>query len=263
MDKSIREIQALANSIDVRINLFEGYFPKDTENRSGEILFWRHISNTYGLLADCDRVQIKSKSNLFEVMNRYNLISNDDFKEARLFWTDISAMRKWFCHNNDSALYYRQINERQVNKYIQKVYLLATNKPSHPDEIQKSDWNLLISDFERRYDSYLRILKKGLVNWKESDEKDDLIDEWIDIFSKALFEDKELISNVIADIADYHIKNEKLSVKTDVLGRNISRKLIECNFSVITIKNVLKQNNTKMSNREIIAESIKSLNLEY
>lgn len=149
----VEELRNLAHSIDIRINLFEGYSPKNTKEYTGEILYWRYIVNVYGLFADCDRVQIKNnKTCIFELMLRYGLISRDDFNEVKEFWRDISATRKWFCHNNDDTLYYRQINSLQVEKYLKKAYVLSSIKPKDMDEIKKADWSLLNADLERRYE---------------------------------------------------------------------------------------------------------------
>lgn len=75
--QKIKKIRKLAHSIDSRINLFEGLVSKETSTYKGELLFWRQIVNMYGLFADCDRVQVKEKHNLIELMKRYNLLNGD------------------------------------------------------------------------------------------------------------------------------------------------------------------------------------------
>lgn len=70
--QKIKKIRKLAHSIDSRINLFEGLVSKETSTYKGELLFWRQIVNMYGLFADCDRVQVKEKHNLIELMKRYS-----------------------------------------------------------------------------------------------------------------------------------------------------------------------------------------------
>ena len=51
-----RQITNLAHSIDVRINLFEGYVPKQIDSYKGELRFWREVVSIYAIFADCDRV---------------------------------------------------------------------------------------------------------------------------------------------------------------------------------------------------------------
>ena len=65
--QKINEIKKLAHKIDPRINLFEGYFPKETEDYTGELLFWRQVVTLYGTFADCDRSQLKEKNNLLRL----------------------------------------------------------------------------------------------------------------------------------------------------------------------------------------------------
>lgn len=64
-EREIKEICLLAHEIDLRINLFQGYNPKQMNLYKGELLFWRQVVSLYGLFADCDRVQIKEKKNIF------------------------------------------------------------------------------------------------------------------------------------------------------------------------------------------------------
>ncbi len=259
----IEEIKTLANDIDNRINLFEGYVPKETVSYKGELLFWRLVVNVYGLLADCDPVQIKANRNLLDMMSRYNLIGKTDYKLARKFWQDVSDLRKWFCHNNNPNLYYKRKQEMTVRRYLQTVFLIASNKPEYIEKVPVKDWNVLAADVERRFQEYLQILKKGLCTWKGSSFKEDLIDEWIDIFSIALFNDRELINNVLADIAEYNIRNQNLrNVPIPQLGKSYARALEKGEFSAEDIKNELKSKpGIKRSSREIVAECIQNSGL--
>lgn len=111
-NQKVEDIKRLAHDIDVRINLFESYSPKVTESYRGEMLFWRQTMNLYGLFADCDRVQLKESKNLIDLMSRYSLIESEDYDNARLFWSDVSDVRKWFCHNNEDSLYYASVRKK-------------------------------------------------------------------------------------------------------------------------------------------------------
>ena len=46
-NQKIREIKKIAQDVDFRINLFEGYTPKKIDGYKGEVLFWRQIVNIY------------------------------------------------------------------------------------------------------------------------------------------------------------------------------------------------------------------------
>ena len=258
--KKIQEIKALAKEIDVRINLFEGYAPKEIASYNGELLFWRQIVNVYGLLADCDRVQIKEQHNLLELMQRYSLIERADYDRARLFWQNISDLRKWFCHNNDPNLYYKRHQGFIIKRYLSSAFILSSNKPEKIEEVQKKDWEILAFDIESRSDDYLDILKKGFQSWKDSEYFDDLINEWISIFSAALFADKELIHNVLADLAEYNIRNQYLhGTKPQQLEKSYYRTLTNCGFSESNITNELTANpGIKRSNAELLMACIRN-----
>lgn len=159
--QKINEIINLAHKVDPRINLFEGYSPKETDIYKGELLFWRQVVTLYGIFADCDRVQLKEKNNLIELMFRYQLISKDDYKAAIKFWDDVSELRKWFCHNNDISLYYARKRHKKIKSYLKNVFLIASNKPEKFEDIQPKDWNILTSDLSRRFQEYLDCLKSG------------------------------------------------------------------------------------------------------
>ena len=75
-NQKVQEIKRLAHEVDARINLFESYSPKETECYKGELLFWRQIVNLYGLFADCDRVQVKEKRNLVDLITIIKLFTD-------------------------------------------------------------------------------------------------------------------------------------------------------------------------------------------
>lgn len=261
-NQKIKKIKRLAHNVDVRINLFEGYSPKETEPYKGELLFWRQVVNLYGLFADCDRVQVKEKRNLIELMNRYSLIERADYDMAVRFWDDISELRKWFCHNNDDSLYYANSRQKKIKNYLDGAFILSTNKPEKIEDIQQKDWNILTYDLDRRFEEYLDILKKGLSSWKESEYASDLANEWISIFAKALFSDKELIQNVLADIATYEKMNQVYNVPVSALANSYFKQLNAGGFSEKDIEDELRmKTNLIRTNRDIVSESIRNSHL--
>lgn len=259
-EQKIKEIRKLAHSIDIRINLFEGFTPKKTDIYNGEILFWRYIVNIYGLFADCDRAQIKDKPCMMDLMNKYSLISKEEFKQIVQFWNDISNLRKWFCHNNDETLYYVQIRRENLTQYLDKIFLIASNKPKCIEQVHDKEWNMLTADIERRFEQYLLILEKGLKTWENSKYKNDLSEEWVELFSRTLFQDKELIQNIIVDIARYEQINQGLNNTITRLAKVLSAQLEESGYSALQIKNVLCDGSNKIrSNREIVYESLRQI----
>ena len=217
LDQKIREIIDLAHSIDKRINLFSGYEPKKLTSYKGELLFWRQVVSLYGLFSDCDRVQIKEQNNLFDLMNRYLLIERKEYSFVKGFWNDISYLRKWLCHNNNMELFYCSEKHQKIKDYLNNAFALSSVKPTSIEEIQRDDWNMLQFNIDSRYNEYLQILKKGLMQWNKSDDKEEINNQWIEIFAEALFNDKELISNIIAEIAQFEKINNPICSIQDPL----------------------------------------------
>ena len=203
-------------------------------------------------------MQIKEKKNLIDLMKRYSLIKKSDCDAANVFWNDVSEIRKWFCHNNDDSLYYSSIRKNRIEKYLDKTFTLATEKPKMIDCIQPKEWDILTYDIERRFGEYLDILQKGMAEWKNSEYIEELSNEWVIIFSKALFSDKELIQNVVADIARYEVINQGIQMKIPALARSYYSQIESGGYSEKNIEYILTEVMTsKISNREIIAESIR------
>lgn len=260
--KKIEELRCLAHNIDPRINLFEGYAPKETESYKGELLFWRQIVSLYGLFSDSDRTQVKGKKNLIDLMKRYELIDRGDYDSALRFWDDVSEIRKWFCHNNDTSLYYAIKRQKTIRDYLNAAYVLSTNKPEKIEDIQQKDWGILTFNIESRFQKYLDVLEKGLLAWKESEFQVDLMDEWITIFAKSLFSDRELMQNVLADIATYEKMNQRIfNMSVTQLANSYYKQLEEGGFSERNIEEELKQNSIQRSNKEILSESIRASHL--
>ena len=261
--KKIAELQKLAHSIDCRINLFQGFSPKETDSYKGELLFWRQVVTLYGLFADCDRFQVKEKKNLIELMRRYSLIEKEDYEMVLKFWRDISELRKWFCHNNDVSLYYAENREANIKNYLNRVFLLASNKPEEFKDISPKDWEILTYDLDRRFLEYLQILEKGLLALKENSDLNEIVEEWILILANALFIDKELIQNVLAEIVIYEKKNRNIcNMSIGQLVNSCFKQLESSGFSVRDVENELKKENTiPRTNKEIMLECIRNIHL--
>lgn len=262
-EQKIEKIKKLAHSIDSRINLFEGLASKATLTYKGELLFWRQIVTLYGLFADCDRVQVKEKHNLIELMKRYNLMDIKEYHFIKNFWNDVSELRKWFCHNNDDTLYYPTLRKSKIEKYLGQAFILTTNKPTTMDMVQENDWTVLNFNIENRFNEYLNIMEKAFVLWETSPDKEDLISEWIEIQSKALFSDKELIRNVLAEIAKYEILNQGLRNTTLTnMATMYYRQLELGGYSQKDIADEMERGAIlKRTNKEIIQDSIRSSGL--
>ncbi len=258
LEQLIKQISNLAHSIDARINLFEGYVPKQADLYKGELRFWREVVSIYAIFADCDRVQIKERSNLFDLMSRYALIERGDYDVIKRFWDDISNLRKWFCHNNDTNLFFIGEKEKKIASYLNSAFVLNSNKPVTIDDVQSKDWNLLCFNIESRFEEYLKILKGGLEAWEKSEDKAELCDQWLIIFSNALFNDNELIMNVLADLASYNILNDGIrGIGVTSLSRSYYGQIKSGGFSVRDIEEELHNNSTSVrSNKEIVHQSI-------
>lgn len=262
MQKKMAEIQGLAHKIDSRINVFEGYCPKEIEHYKGEVLFWRQIVNLYGLFADCDRFQIKEKENLIEIMFRYGLIDRSDMDFCKKFWNAISDLRKWFCHNNDKSLHFIQKRETAIKNYLNAAFIFSTNKPTSIENLSERDWDLLTSDIERKYDNYLEILRKGFMEWEKSRDKNELVEKWISIYATSLSNDSELIFCILYDIAEYEKRNNSLQISPQVLAIQYKNQLKDGAFSEEDFKRVLEQKKGMMcTKKDIVLEGIRSSGL--
>lgn len=259
--EKMNEIKTLAQKIDKRINLFEGYKPKSLCSYRGELLFWRQVVNIYGLFADCDLVQIKARENLVDLMLTHNLIEQVDYSMLKQFWRDVSNLRKWFCHNKDTSLYYYdRINADNIRSYLQAAFILNSDIPTEIEAVRRRDWDILTEDLDRRFEEYFSIMKKGFQSWQNSDDREELIDKWIDIFSNALFSNKELMENVLAEIAEFDIRNRHLrNVRPFQLARSYATALGQGGFDVGEIKaELLRTNTERRNNKKILKESIRN-----
>lgn len=261
-DSRIATIQKKAHDIDVRINLFDGYLPKEIVGK-GEAQFWRLVSNIYGLFADCDRVQVHEKKNLIELMFRYDLIERQGYEAVFKFWNDVSDLRKWFCHNNDASLYYPQLRNKRIQDFLNRAFSLASDKPTELEAVKPKDWDALSFYLGMRFDEYYKLLENGLIAWKESDDISELVDEWIVIQASALFSNKELIRNVLAEIADYNrINNGIRNMSTVQLANVYFYQLESGGFSENDFIEEMKNNKTAIrSNKEIVIDAIRNSKL--
>lgn len=173
------------------------------------------------------------------------------------FWNDISELRKWFCHNNDPSLFYASNRAQKICDFLNSAFVLASNKPTRIEEISNKDWNILSFNIDNRFKTYLEVLRNGLLTWKDSIYRDDLLDEWILILADALFSDKELIQNVLADIAAYEKINQKITNMTVFqLVSAYNKQLEHSNFSAADIEVELRNNVSERSNKDIVFASI-------
>lgn len=137
--------------------------------------------------------------------------------------------------------------------------MISTNKPEKIEDIQQKDWEILTFNLDSRFQQYLDVLKKGLLAWNNTEFKSDLLDEWITIYAKSLYTDKELIQNVLANIAAYEKLNQGISnVKVSDLANSYFKNLESSDFSEKDIEEELKRNNSRRSNQEIILECIRN-----
>lgn len=263
-NKRIEQIRALAHKINGSVNLFEGYCPKEIVNKKGENLFWRKVVNIYGLLCDCDRVQIKAKNNLFSLFYDYSLIDYKQYNDVKDFFNDISNLRGWFCHNSNPKLYFAQKKEKEIKRLINNALIISSQKPDGIEDMSDEEWKLMIFYIQSRYNNYLDVLQQGLENWKNSSEKEQIEDKWYVIFAETLFEDLELRDNVLANICQYQILNQGLHVKgIGTILAGYRQQLKDADYSVEDIKRVVQRcKEQSLSSEEIIMKSIERIELQ-
>lgn len=94
---------------------------------------------------------------------------------------------------------------------------------------------------------------------EKSEYSTDLLDEWISIFAKALFSDKELIQNVLAEIAAYDRRDHNINMPISALANSYFKQLESSQFAAKNIENELKQNDCVVrTNKDIVLESIRN-----
>lgn len=264
VNKKISDIRKLAHTINKSLNIFEGYIPKSTDNKNGEVLFWREIVNVYGIFFDCDRTQLKEKNNLFNLFLKFSLINEEEKNCVYKFYKDISDLRGWFCHNNNIDLYFPEQKKNSIIKIISNVFSLKTNKPYSLEDITDKDWLIMNCHIHNRFDEYLIILSNALENWKNSPDKQIIDHEWCTIFSSALFKDQELKNNVLAELYKYQLIDRGKKIENISGGiAYFNQILTNEKYSEEDILAVLKQINEKsISSNRIILLSMKRFQLE-
>lgn len=160
-------------------------------------------------------------------------------------------------------MYYPAKRKKKIVKYLDQEFGLATNKPTTMNLVQQNDWTVLNFNIDSRFDEYLNLMEKALVLWQTSPDKGKLISEWIEIQSKALFSDKELIQNVLAEIATYEILNQGLRNTTPTnMAMMYYNQLESRGYLQKHIAGEMKYGATlKRTNKEIIQDSIRSFGL--
>ena len=259
----IEQIRTLAHKVNGSVNLFQGYCPKAAVNRKGENLFWRKVVSIYGLFCDCDRVQIKAKHNLFSLFYEYALIDRKQYGNVKSFFHDISDLRGWFCHNNDSELYFAQKREKAIERLIGSAFTISSGKPRGIDDITDKDWPLMFFYIQAGFENYLDVLEQGLRNWGNSSEKEQIDTEWYKIFSEALFDDRELRNNVLANICQYQMLEQGLEVSNiGAVLAGYDQQLTDADYSVEDIEKVVQGCKEHiLSSEEIIMKSLERIKL--
>lgn len=259
----IENIKKIALKIDESLILFDGYLPKEYMSDDCTHMFWTNIVNWYGVFADCDNFQIKVKNSMFDLLERWRLISKDEKKEVLFFWSDISLLRKWFCHNNNQNLYYPMKQKQRLDDSIRHIFHLQTNGPNCIEELELDDWKYLLFYFESRFDNYLQILESALLKWENTSDKDKILSEWKEIYSQALYSNKELLSNVLAQKAQYYKIENSVRASVESISKRFEIQLKSFNYSNKQIESVMNEDLGFSSAEEIIFESLEEFEFEY
>lgn len=259
MDK-IDGIVETVHRICKSLNLFERYMPKETEGKTQEALFWRDVVNMYGLFCDCDRIQIKEKENLFGLFEKYSLINKRQYQIFKEFYGIISALRAWFCHNYDQERYYTHRTEETLQQFLKDV-AASGEIPSDPEGM---DWTVADDYIRKRFDEYLDMLADVLKKIEVSACREQIKDEWCELYAKALFNDRELLNNVLAENYEYYCKDSGITMRR--LGEKIQKMrqgLEENGYSYIDIhKTIIDHANQTVAASELVRDSIREYNLE-
>lgn len=251
----VDKIKTIAKNIDSRIILFECYLPKNITNKSGEALFWNLVTNIYGLFSDCSRVQIKETNNLFKLLCEYGIITRREYDFVNTFYYDISDLRSWFCHNRNSHFYFTSLKLKRIEKLIDRVFSLQSNKPSIFENFTNQEWEWMNYYIQSQYEQYFNLLESALIKWAVHPKKDELVRKWIKIYAQTLYNDSELISNVLADWLSFEMKNNMLRINFSK-GINILKDQLRLNaYSIIDIESILLLIDRPSSSLEIIRES--------
>lgn len=260
MDK-INEIVETAHRIYKSLNLFERYMPKKTEGKTQEALFWRDVVNMYGLFCDCDRIQIKEKENLFSLFKKYSLINKMQYQSVREFYDIISALRAWFCHNYDQERYYSHKTEIMLQQFLKETSVLE-GVSQNPEEI---DWVSADAHIRNRFEEYLDILAEALKKIEVSSSREEIKKEWCELYAKALFHDRELLNNVLAENYEYYCRD--LCIPLRRLGENIKKmrqRLEENGYSYEDIlKSIWEYEDQTVAASELVRDSIRKYDFEF
>lgn len=259
MDK-IGEIVGTTHHICKSLNLFEKYMPKKTDGKTQEALFWRDVVNIYGLFCDCDRIQIKERENLFRLFKKYSLIGDRQYQNVKDFYNFISALRTWFCHNYDQDRYFSQRTKEILQKFLKEI----TNSGGEPSDLEEIDWALADAYIRKQFDEYLDLLADALNKIEVSPNREAITDEWCKLYAKALYHDRELLDNILAEnytyaCMDLGIKPRRIRTKT----MKMRLKLEKEGYSYLDIyKSIVDFADLTVAASELVRESIRGYHLE-
>ncbi len=260
MDKKIEKIVEAVHCLCKSLNLFERYLPKKTEGKTQEALFWRDVTNIYGLFCDCDRIQVKEKESLFGLFEKHSLISRRQHQDIRDFYGTVSALRAWFCHNYDQEKYYTRRKAAVLQRFLREI----TTSGEVPSDPEGMDWALADTYIRRRFEEYLDLLADVMGKIEASACREQIRDQWCVLYAKALFHDRELLDNVLAEEYEYHcvdlgIPPRRVGEKTQKMRQSLEEK----GYSYADIqKSILDNADRAISASEIVRDSIRRYDLE-
>lgn len=227
-------LNAKAFALDKRLYLFAHYEPKPY--LAGETFrsqFMTASINLYGLFQDCCPF-------LRQIINRNGGILLGDWPNFSELLRVSKALRSIFCHNNSKQLRLNLENYKIVEWWMKRKCQIYCDF----DDLQESDWEVLLQKLTAMADTFERDLSKGIndiFTWSNQNQTA-IIDRWVEAIAKSYLINPEYLLNALTAMYVRYMNFYGYSLHLNPPLRNQTIEWIEALRSA-AVNNVTANNN--------------------
>ena len=274
--KKVEELRKFALKIDSSLDFFADLHVKVSEQTplSEASLLYR-IVNYYGIFSDRDPFIIKTTQSLFTVFFRYSFVDKDQNNRCKDLYRIMSALRAWLAHNINVDSEEGNDNIKQILRYLKKIIIVKPDAEAIDEKLNQDislssrdlidkqiskNWDLIDQDLRNREDYFFETFESALKNWEKSEDKQNAVKSWYQMFSDELYSHENLRRSVLYEIMLFQKKCCGKHGKNDVLIKELWDELSKKKFSSETIRKCLEADCiTDKGAFNIMKESMQSL----